>query len=54
MTHDEVSKMADELLTIQGVEDMQIFKDEQTAYLKVDKKLLDKDALLRLAPQARI
>lgn len=51
MTDEEVSTLADQLSEIQGVEGMQIFKDEQTAYLKVDKKLLDKDALMRLAPQ---
>jgi len=51
MTDEEVSKLADQLSEIQGVEGMQIFKDEQTAYLKVDKKLLDKDTLMRLAPQ---
>ena len=54
MTDKEVEKLADQLSEIQGVEGMQIFKDEQTAYLKVDKKILDKDALLRLAPQVRL
>ncbi|MFT4575087.1 MAG: copper chaperone CopZ [Marinomonas primoryensis] len=51
MTDEEVSTLANQLSEIQGVEGMQIFKDEQTAYLKVDKKLLDKDTLMRLAPQ---
>ncbi len=51
MTDEEVSALANQLSQIQGVEGMQIFKDEQTAYLKVDKKLLDKDTLMRLAPQ---
>lgn len=54
MTDEEVSKLADQLSEIQGVEGMQIFKDEQTAYLKVDKKLLDKDTLVRLAPQVTL
>ncbi|MDE8604439.1 MFS transporter [Marinomonas sp. RSW2] len=54
MTDEEVSKLADQLSEIQGVEGMQIFKDEQTAYLKVDKKLLDKDTLMRLAPQVTL
>jgi MFS family permease len=54
MTDEEVTKLADQLSEIQGVEGMQIFKDEQTAYLKVDKKLLDKDTLVRLAPQVRL
>ena len=54
MTDEEVTKLADQLSEIQGVEGMQIFKDEQTAYLKVDKKVLDKEALVRLAPQVRL
>lgn len=53
MNNEEIAKLADQLAEIQGVEGMQIFKDEQTAYLKVDKKILDKDALMRLAPQVR-
>jgi len=54
MTNEEVTKLADQLSEIQGVEGMQIFEDEQTAYLKVDKKRLDKDTLLRLAPQVTL
>ncbi|RCW99929.1 MFS transporter [Marinomonas foliarum] len=54
MNNEEIAKLADQLAEIQGVEGMQIFKDEQTAYLKVDKKILDKDALMRLAPQVRL
>ncbi|SBS30757.1 Inner membrane transport protein YajR [Marinomonas spartinae] len=46
--------LADQLAKVEGVEDMQIFKDELTAYLKIDKKRLDKEALKRLAPQANI
>lgn len=51
MTETEITKLADQLIRIQGVEGMQIFKDEQTAYLKVDKKILDKENLKHLAPQ---
>ncbi|TYL49099.1 MFS transporter [Marinomonas sp. IMCC 4694] len=52
LTEDKIlTKLADQLAEIQGVEGIQIFKDEQTAYLKVDKKTLDKEALLRIAPQ---
>lgn len=52
LTEDKIlTKLADQLAEIQGVEGIQIFKDEQTAYLKVDKKILDKEALLRIAPQ---
>lgn len=51
MTETEITKLADQLIKIQGVEGMQIFKDEQTAYLKVDKKILDKESLKHLAPQ---
>ncbi|NVK73723.1 MFS transporter [Marinomonas sp. CT5] len=54
MTDEDVSKLADQLAEIQGVEGMQIFKDEQTAYLKIDKKILDKEALVHLAPQVRL
>lgn len=54
MTNEEVTKLADQLSEIQGVEGMQIFEDEQTAYLKVDKQRLDKDTLLRLAPQVTL
>ncbi|MBR7889335.1 MFS transporter [Marinomonas sp. A79] len=54
MTKESLSKLSDQLADVQGVEGMQIFQDEQTAYLKVDKKLLDKDALLRIAPQVRL
>lgn len=54
MTNAEVRKLADQLSEIQGVEGMQIFEDERTAYLKVDKETLDKDTLLRLAPQVSL
>jgi predicted MFS family arabinose efflux permease len=54
MTEDEITKLADQLSEIQGVEGMQIFKDEQTAYLKVDKTVLDKETLARLAPQVAL
>jgi len=54
MTEDEITQLADQLTAIQGVEGMQIFKDEQTAYLKVDKKTLDKETLSRLAPQVAL
>ncbi len=54
MTEEEITQLADQLTAIQGVEGMQIFKDEQTAYLKVDKKILDKDTLSRLAPQVAL
>ncbi|MBJ7556368.1 MFS transporter [Marinomonas spartinae] len=51
---DTLDALADQLAKVKGVEDMQIFKDELTAYLKVDKKILDKETLKRLAPQANI
>lgn len=53
---DEVAmnEFADQLSHVEGVEDMQIFIDERTAYLKVDKKILDKETLQRLAPQANL
>ncbi|MBD5772656.1 MFS transporter [Marinomonas colpomeniae] len=54
ITEEEITKLADQLTQVQGVEGMQIFKDEQTAYLKVDKKILDKDTLKRLAPQVAL
>jgi len=50
LTELEVDTLADELLLVAGVEDMQIFIDEQTAYLKVDKKRLDKYKLQQLVP----
>ncbi|MEO9654342.1 MFS transporter [Marinomonas sp.] len=54
-TNDQaVSELSAKLAQVQGVEDMQIFSDEQTAYLKVDKKLLDKDALRQIAPQINL
>ncbi|TPE49986.1 MFS transporter [Maribrevibacterium harenarium] len=46
-----ITELTEQLANIQGVEDMQIFTDERTAYLKVDKKQLDKAALARIAPQ---
>lgn len=46
----EIEALADELIRVQGIEDMQIFADEQTAYLKVDKKRLDKGKLQQLVP----
>ncbi|MBM6552329.1 MFS transporter [Marinomonas ostreistagni] len=49
----DVAHLKQQLMSIQGVEDMQIFTDEQTAYLKVDKKQLDKEALQRIAPQVK-
>lgn len=54
MTSAEVTELAEQLANVQGVEGMQIFEDEQTAYLKVDKKQLDKAALVQLAPQANV
>lgn len=45
---DEVSSLKQQLKSVQGVEDVQIFTDEQTAYLKVNKKQLDKEALQRI------
>ncbi|MGB2065110.1 MAG: MFS transporter, partial [Marinomonas gallaica] len=53
-TEDDVHQLKKQLMAIQGVEDMQIFTDEQTAYLKVDKKQLDKAALQRVAPQIQL
>ena len=50
----EIDKLANDLSGVDGVEDMQIFSDEKTAYLKVDKKLLDKDKLLQLAPSVSV
>lgn len=50
----EIDKLANDLSDVDGVEDMQIFSDEKTAYLKVDKKLLDKDKLLQLAPTVSV
>lgn len=50
----EIDKLANDLSHVDGVEDMQIFSDEKTAYLKVDKKLLDKDKLLQLAPSVSV
>ncbi len=50
----EIDKLANDLSYVDGVEDMQIFSDEKTAYLKVDKKLLDKDKLLQLAPTVSV
>lgn len=49
----DVQQLTQQLMEIQGVEDVQIFTDEQTAYLKVDKKQLDKEALQRIAPQVK-
>ncbi|TBR40859.1 MFS transporter [Marinomonas agarivorans] len=50
----ETDKLTIELLSIVGVEDMQIFIDEQTAYLKVDKKRLDRHKLQQLVPAVSI
>lgn len=50
----EIKAFADQLSHVEGVEDMQIFIDERTAYLKVDKKILDKETLQRLAPQVNL
>ncbi|WP_428981125.1 hypothetical protein [Marinomonas phaeophyticola] len=33
---------------------MQLFEDEQTAYLKINKKQLDRDGLLRVVPQVTL
>jgi copper chaperone CopZ len=52
-TEDDVQQLTEEIMAIQGVEDMQIFMDEQTAYLKVDKKQLDKAALQRIVPHVK-
>lgn len=51
---ESINHFADQLAHVEGVEDMQIFKDERTAYLKVDKKILDKETLKRLAPQVNL
>ncbi|MFD1382609.1 MFS transporter [Rhodanobacter aciditrophus] len=55
-THSEqdIERLKEQLKAIQGVEDMQIFADEQTAYLKVDKQQLDKAALQQVAPQIQL
>ena len=50
----EITELSSRLMTIQGVEDMQLFEDEQTAYLKVNKKQLDRDSLLRVVPQVTL
>lgn len=52
-SEDDVARLKQQLQLIQGVEDVQIFSDEQTAYLKVNKKQLDKEALQRIAPQVK-
>lgn len=49
----DVQQLTQQLMEIQGVENVQIFTDEQTAYLKVNKKQLDKEALQRIAPQVK-
>ena len=49
-----INVFADHLSNVKGVEDMQIFIDERTAYLKVDKKILDQETLQRLAPKANL
>ncbi|GAB3479264.1 MFS transporter [Marinomonas epiphytica] len=49
-----ITTLTAKLSQVQGVEDLQVFADEQTAYLKVDKKKLDKDALRQIAPQIHI
>ncbi|WCN11765.1 MFS transporter [Marinomonas mediterranea] len=54
LTDAELEAFKRELERVQGVEDMQIFTDEQTAYLKIDKKRLDKETLKRVAPQVSI
>ena len=48
-----VQQLTEEIMAVQGVEDMQIFMDEQTAYLKVDKKQLDKAALQHIVPHVK-
>lgn len=50
----ELNQFREQLMAIQGVESMQIFEDEQTAYLKVNKQHLDKDALVQLAPNVNL
>lgn len=50
----EMDQLATELMSVTGVEDMQIFTDEKTAYLKIDKKRLDKYKLQQLAPVVSI
>ena len=54
MSQTNINDLANQLTGIQGVEDMQLFIDEQTAYLKIDKKHLNKDHLLRIVPQINL
>ncbi len=48
---DQVEQFAVDLLDIEGVEDVTIHIEESTAYLKVDNKVLQKDALQSLLDQ---
>lgn len=54
MSQANINDLANQLTSVQGVEDMQLFIDEQTAYLKIDKKHLNKDHLLRIVPQINL
>ncbi|MCV2404053.1 MFS transporter [Marinomonas sp. C2222] len=49
-----IPTLTEQLMAVEGVEGLQIFEDEQTAYLKVNKKKLDKDTLARIAPQVAL
>lgn len=49
-----IPALTEQLMSIEGVEGLQIFEDEQTAYLKVNKKKLDKDTLAHIAPQVAL
>jgi multidrug efflux pump subunit AcrB len=46
-----VEALRQRLLGVEGVVEVELYADEQTAYCKVDSKRLD-DAALRLAAQA--
>ena len=46
-----VEVLRQRLLAVEGVVEVELYADEQTAYCKVDSKRLD-DAALRLAAQA--
>ncbi|MDB4837390.1 MFS transporter [Marinomonas sp.] len=50
----EVDELAESLTCIRGVEEIQIFQDEQTVYLKVNKTTLDKESLQRIVPQVAL
>ncbi|MFT2110325.1 MFS transporter [Marinomonas sp. 2405UD68-3] len=49
--NEDIKELSLQLINIQGVEEMQLFADEKTAYLKINKQQLDRDDLLRVVPQ---